>query len=146
MFVPDQEYYRAQQLLLGSMGRQCISLVLVGLIVYVVLSDCVRHAISIISQGEYAVDLDGLTTTASGYSNNLTFNITLFSATDLDDTEHQVVLKNMFSSPAAAWVDLNYVVVTSGDGNPLYVLSAFPVPNNTVICDNDLGLNQSISL
>ncbi|PSR81993.1 hypothetical protein PHLCEN_2v6168 [Hermanssonia centrifuga] len=78
-------------------------------------------------RGEYAVDLDGLTTTASGYSNNLTFNVTLFSATDLDDTEHQVALKNMFSSPAAAWVDLNYVVVTSGDGNPQYVLFAFPV-------------------
>ncbi|EKM58539.1 uncharacterized protein PHACADRAFT_252958 [Phanerochaete carnosa HHB-10118-sp] len=69
----------------------------------------------------YAVTIDGATTTANGYSGSANiniFNATLFSQTGLDTSEqHQIALQNKYSTSTPAYVDLDYVIITSGDGN-----------------------------
>ncbi|GJE94535.1 hypothetical protein PsYK624_107050 [Phanerochaete sordida] len=69
----------------------------------------------------YAVTLDGQTTTANGYpgsSNANLFNQTLFSQTGLNLSQtHQISLTNTPSSSTLAYTDLDYVVITAGDGD-----------------------------
>ncbi|KIP10533.1 hypothetical protein PHLGIDRAFT_232823 [Phlebiopsis gigantea 11061_1 CR5-6] len=69
----------------------------------------------------YAVTLDQTTVTANGNSGdgsvNL-FNQLLFSQTGLDESQaHTVTLKNQYTTSSASWVDVDYMLVTAGDGN-----------------------------
>ncbi|KAI0684583.1 hypothetical protein BC835DRAFT_1310487 [Cytidiella melzeri] len=72
------------------------------------------------NHGVYSVSLDGNITLANGNSNSTEsfFERLIFSADELSDDEHQLVLQNQHSTPLAAFVDLDYILVTSGDGNP----------------------------
>ncbi|KAI0684588.1 hypothetical protein BC835DRAFT_616767 [Cytidiella melzeri] len=68
----------------------------------------------------YSVTLDGNVTVANGNSNSTAsfFQSVLFQATDLDTHQHRLVLQNAYTTPAPSYVDVDYVLVTSGDGNP----------------------------
>ena len=64
--------------------------------------------------------LDGQTTTASGQpavANTNEFSMLLFSQTGLDDTQHVLQLKNQYQTSSPSWVDVDYILVTSGDGD-----------------------------
>ncbi|THG98734.1 hypothetical protein EW026_g3508 [Hermanssonia centrifuga] len=50
----------------------------------------------------YTTTLDGMSTTG---------------ATNLGGQQHRLVLTNTFTTPADPWVDIDYMVITSGDGN-----------------------------
>ena len=80
----------------------------------------------------YAVTLDQTTVTANGSSGdpNLNlFNQLLFSQKGLDlGRQHQVVLKNQYTTPDPSYVDVDYIVITSGDGNEKYVASILDRP------------------
>ncbi|PSS34147.1 hypothetical protein PHLCEN_2v1815 [Hermanssonia centrifuga] len=65
----------------------------------------------------YTTTLDGMSTTGYGQSNTPIFNSSLFSATNLGGQQHRLVLTNTFTTPADPWVDIDYMVITSGDGN-----------------------------
>jgi hypothetical protein len=68
----------------------------------------------------YSVTLDGTTKYASGQpvvANTNMFQTLLFSQTGLDNTQHQLQLQNKYSTSVPAWVDVDFIVVTSGDGN-----------------------------
>ena len=68
----------------------------------------------------YTVTLDGQQTTKDGLNTGPpTFQQVMFSAEDLDlGQQHQISLKNTFISPAAPFVDLDFIIFTDGDGNP----------------------------
>ncbi|GJE94533.1 hypothetical protein PsYK624_107030 [Phanerochaete sordida] len=69
----------------------------------------------------YAVTLDGNTQTANGYPGSTTANLfkqNLFSQIGLDPTTpHQIALTNQYSSSVPAYVDLDYAIITAGDGD-----------------------------
>ena len=57
-------------------------------------------------------------TTANGYSEIPLFNQTLFGQTGLDPTKsHTVTLMDRFSISTPSRDDVDYMVVTAGDGN-----------------------------
>lgn len=80
-----------------------------------------RGSRTISYQDIYAVTLDQTTVTADGNSGSSTvnlFNQLLFSQDGLDlDKQHQVVLRNQYTTVDPSWVDVDYMIVTSGDGN-----------------------------
>lgn len=63
--------------------------------------------------------LDGSTTAANGNSGSINiFNATLFNQTGLDTSKpHQVALRNEYSTSTPAYVDVDCIIVTAGDGN-----------------------------
>ena len=65
--------------------------------------------------------LDQTTVTANGNSGDASvnlFNQLLFSKTGLDESQvHTVTLKNQYTTSSASWVDVDYMLVTAGDGN-----------------------------
>ncbi|PSR81991.1 hypothetical protein PHLCEN_2v6166, partial [Hermanssonia centrifuga] len=66
----------------------------------------------------YTTTLDGVSTPpVDGQSNGPRFNSSLFNATNLGGNQHQLVLRNTFISSASPFVDIDYMVITSGDGN-----------------------------
>lgn len=70
-------------------------------------------------QDMYAVELDNGTTTANGFSTTSLFNETLFVQSGLDPAKpHTIALKNQYSRANPSFVDVDYMVVTAGDGNP----------------------------
>jgi hypothetical protein len=71
-------------------------------------------------QLNYSVTVDGQTVGTQGGTSK--FLQVLYSNPDLPYGEHQVTLKN---SGAQSFVDFDSVVITTGDGNPKYVGSAF---------------------
>ncbi|KAI0091119.1 hypothetical protein BDY19DRAFT_933898 [Irpex rosettiformis] len=69
----------------------------------------------------YWVTLDGNVTVGNGNPNSTMnlFQHLMYSATNLPDGEHHLVLQNKYSTAGASWVDVDYMLVTSGDGNPV---------------------------
>ncbi|GJE94534.1 hypothetical protein PsYK624_107040 [Phanerochaete sordida] len=66
----------------------------------------------------YSVILDGHTTTGHGYSAADSFQQMLFNQTGLSPSqEHHISLSNTPSSSTLAYTDLDYVVITAGDGD-----------------------------
>ena len=66
----------------------------------------------------YAVDLDSAITTANGYSVNPLFNQMLFSQINLDPSKpHKIILSDQYTTAPPSWVDVDYMIVTAGDGN-----------------------------
>lgn len=66
--------------------------------------------------------LDGAQTTALGLDPDGAdinqFNATLFNQTGLDTSkQHQILLQNHYTTTAPSWLDLDYVILTTGDGN-----------------------------
>ena len=78
--------------------------------------------------------LDGTTQTASGVPSPADanqFNQSLFSQTNLDLTiPHQIALTNQYSSSVPAYVDLDYVIITAGDGDKRYACGRFATPED----------------
>ncbi len=54
---------------------------------------------------------------AQSAASDLIFNSLLFNATNLGGHQHHLTFQNMFLSYAAPFVDIDYMVITSGDGN-----------------------------
>ena len=75
----------------------------------------------------YTVTLDGQQTTTDGLNTGPpTFQQLMFGAEGLDLSQHhQISLKNTFQSPAAPFVDLDFIIYTDGDGNPKWVERAY---------------------
>ncbi|KAI0091115.1 hypothetical protein BDY19DRAFT_991693 [Irpex rosettiformis] len=65
----------------------------------------------------YVVTLDGDRTVRNGHANGTDeFQQLMFSATNLGANQHDLVLTNNYTTVNASWVDVDYIVVTSGDG------------------------------
>ena len=75
------------------------------------------------SQGRYAVTLDGSVTTLDGAISQNVFQSPLFVETDLAKMQHELTLQNVPSTPTSTSVDVDYIVITAGDGNPKSVRS-----------------------
>lgn len=71
-------------------------------------------------QDVYWVTLDGTTTVRNGNANGgpEAFQQLMFSATGLSKDQHQLVLQNKYTTTSPSWVDVDYILVTSGDGDP----------------------------
>ncbi len=71
-------------------------------------------------QDVYWVTLDGTTTVRNGNANGgpEAFQQLMFSATGLGKDQHQLVLQNKYTTASPSWVDVDYILVTSGDGDP----------------------------
>lgn len=41
----------------------------------------------------------------------------MYSAPTLSNEQHQFVLQNTYTAPGQWWVDVDYIVVTAGDGD-----------------------------
>ncbi|KAI0342651.1 hypothetical protein BDW22DRAFT_131485 [Trametopsis cervina] len=69
---------------------------------------------------QYWATLDGVTTIANGNPNSSTnlFNHLMFSASNLGPQQHQLILQNKYQTTGPSWVDVDYILMTSGDGNP----------------------------
>lgn len=78
-------------------------------------------------QDGYSVTLDGGSPfEASATAATAQYNVLLYSATALDVTmEHQVVLQNSQGSSQETSLDIDYMVITAGDGDLQYV--TYPV-------------------
>lgn len=78
-------------------------------------------------QDGYSVTLDGGSPfEASATAATAQYNVLLYSATSLDVTkEHQVVLQNSQGSSQETSLDIDYMIVTAGDGDLQYVM--YPV-------------------
>ena len=56
---------------------------------------------------------------ANGYSNVNSFQELLFSAEGLDwDTQHTVVVRNAYTTSNPSYVDIDWIDVATGDGDP----------------------------
>jgi hypothetical protein len=77
------------------------------------------------NHGMYAVNVDGQTTSNNGSRDPNAFQTLLYGNSDLPYGEHQVTLTN---TGAPGWVDLDYVVLTVGDGTKC-------VPSAHLICE-----------
>lgn len=68
--------------------------------------------------------LDGNTVTGKGQADDPganQFNATLFSQTGLDTRKpHTLTLQNKYTTTSPSWVDVDYIVVTTGDGVKKY--------------------------
>lgn len=62
------------------------------------------------SQGNYQSTLDGVVQSGSAHG-------LLFSATDLTNAPHQLVLQNAPEASPATALDIDSMVITTGDGN-----------------------------
>ncbi|KAJ3553754.1 hypothetical protein NM688_g3447 [Phlebia brevispora] len=83
-----------------------------GSAVYVVGARRTNH-------GEYSATLDEATTVQNGEAPVDQFNCTLYSHTGLDEGQHEVILQNEWPPDTPnTWFDIDYMVITSGDGNP----------------------------
>lgn len=70
------------------------------------------------AQGFYAVTLDGDTIAADGFSIEELFNMSLFNHQNLAENQvHHLVLQNNYDSIVPSYVDLDYMVLTVGDGS-----------------------------
>lgn len=81
----------------------------------------VRSNIDLVNfQDVYWVTLDGTTTVRNGNANGgpEAFQQLMFSATGLGKDQHQLVLQNKYTTASPSWVDVDYILVTSGDGDP----------------------------
>lgn len=67
----------------------------------------------------YSVTLDGQTTIKNGSSNRSAeaFQQVVFSATGLNASEHQLVLQNTYTTASPSWFDVDFVDITTGDGD-----------------------------
>ena len=74
-------------------------------------------------QDIYWVTLDGDVTVRNGNPNSTEnlFQQLMYSATDLGKEQHELVLQNKYSTSQPSWVDVDFMLVTSGDGDPTYV-------------------------
>ena len=61
--------------------------------------------------------LDGHSTTKNGAADEDAFNCTLFSQTGLNGDQHQLTLQNEWRGAFPTWFDVDYIVVTVGDGD-----------------------------
>lgn len=61
--------------------------------------------------------MDGVTTTANGYSAAELFNHLMYNVTGLSNKEHQFVLQNSYTQTGQWWVDVDYMIITAGDGD-----------------------------
>ena len=61
--------------------------------------------------------MDALQATENGMMPQAMFNTTLFSQTGLSNGQHQLMIHNDYSGSTPAVFDLDYVLVTTGDGN-----------------------------
>ena len=70
-------------------------------------------------QGTYSVTLDGDSTDYPGHAKPSKFQQVMFSEMQLSASqEHSIVLENVFyENDSAPYVDLDYIIVTQGDGN-----------------------------
>lgn len=75
----------------------------------------------LLRQDAYSVTLDGTTTLKNGNSNGgpQLFQQLMFSATNLSEDQHQLVLENRYTTPNPSWVDVDYILVTSGNEDPV---------------------------
>ncbi|KAI0783846.1 hypothetical protein BC629DRAFT_529054 [Irpex lacteus] len=86
----------------------------------------------------YRVTLDGDNTFRNGRSNGSDeFQQVMFSATGLSRDQHELVLKNNYTTTIPSYVDVDYVVITSGDGN------SQTQSNDTVLDDGDPSIVYS---
>ena len=67
------------------------------------------------------VKLDNHSLTGNGFSSRDIFNATLFNVMGLDGGEHHLVLQNEWTNSSLDSFDVDYVVVTVGDGNSVYL-------------------------
>ena len=79
----------------------------------------VQAHLSFIRQDMYLVTLDGQIYSADGYARPNMYQQVLFAQEGLEQsTEHQVILQNNYTTSTPSWVDVDWIVITSGDGNP----------------------------
>ena len=69
------------------------------------------------------VTLDGSITSREGHALQEVFQVPIFSETELAKMQHEMTLQNVPGPPDFTWVDVDYVVITAGDGNPKSVRS-----------------------
>ncbi|EIN08202.1 hypothetical protein PUNSTDRAFT_52662 [Punctularia strigosozonata HHB-11173 SS5] len=67
---------------------------------------------------EYTVTVDGSAAIANGFNATDDFQTLLWSATDLENEQHQVVLTDTSTRSDRPYVDIDFVVFTLGDGHP----------------------------
>lgn len=72
---------------------------------------------SISSQGNYQSTLDGIVQNSSAHADTAIFDAVLFSATDINTAPHQLVLRNAPDASPNTAFDIDYMVITTGDGN-----------------------------
>ena len=60
---------------------------------------------------------------ASSVASTDQFGTLLYSATSLDtNREHHLTIKNIYGSSQGSSIDIDYMIITAGDGNDQYVL------------------------
>ncbi|KAJ3553757.1 hypothetical protein NM688_g3448 [Phlebia brevispora] len=70
------------------------------------------------NHGKYSATLDGSTTVYNGDVSVDQFNCTLYSQTSLAAGQHDLILENQWTGENPTWFDIDYMIITSGDGNP----------------------------
>jgi hypothetical protein len=76
-----------------------------------------------INHGGFNVTVDGVTTTGMSFGNPFVFQALLFGQGNLPYGKHEVVFTNAFGTGTAPlFVDLDFVVITTGDGDDRYVM------------------------
>ncbi|KIP02359.1 hypothetical protein PHLGIDRAFT_298614 [Phlebiopsis gigantea 11061_1 CR5-6] len=84
-----------------------------------------------VNHGTYSVSLDNVTTSRKGFGDPFKFQQNMFEQTGLGSgREHSVTLKGP-PGGAAPYVDLDYIVVTQGDGN------ATTISNSKILGDTN---------
>ncbi|KAI0783837.1 hypothetical protein BC629DRAFT_1723730 [Irpex lacteus] len=78
----------------------------------------------------YWTTLDGSTSIRNGNPNSTEnlFQRLMYSAEDLSSEQHQLIVENKYNTSGPSWVDVDYVLVTSGDG----ILSWDDSPNDFI--------------
>lgn len=67
---------------------------------------------------------------ASSVASTDQFGTLLYSATSLDTAkEHHLTVKNVYGSSQGSSMDIDYMVITAGDGNDQYVPTPSSSPN-----------------
>ena len=61
--------------------------------------------------------LDGVAVAGNGYNAPDIYNVVLFSHEQLDDHQHELIMQNQWSDGSATWLDIDYIVITAGDGD-----------------------------
>ena len=69
-------------------------------------------------KGPYTAFLDGVATPGDGATSIDTFNVSLFHQTGLGSDQHSLTMMNQWAGSTPTWFDIDYMLVTSGDGNP----------------------------
>ena len=77
------------------------------------------YSLTQILKTAYSVTLDdGPVTQSSIHAGTSQNNTIIFSATSLDlSTEHRMVMKNVHDTPESGVLKIDYMIITTGDGN-----------------------------